>query len=83
MDAKFRERLNKLIFADDDVQFYWCLTGVANLIGTNRGDELLEMCINKWIIIRGFSFADSIQELIKTRIKNGTSKAKSLRKTLF
>jgi len=83
MDATFRERLNKLIFVDDDVQFYWCLTGVANLIGTDRADELLEICINKWITIRGFSFADSIQELFKQETKKGTTKAKALRKTLF
>ena len=83
MDETFRERLNKLIFANDDVQFYWCLTGVANLIGNDRADELLEMCINKWVTIRGFSFADSTKELFKQETKQGISKAKALRKTLF
>ena len=45
-------------------------------------DAVVDMCIDKWITIRGFSFADSIQELFKQKDKKGTGKAKALRKTL-
>ena len=51
-------------------------------ISQDRAEDLLEMCIEKWITIRGFSFADSIQELFKQKDKKGTEKAKALRKTL-
>ena len=70
------------VFADSDVQFSWCLTGMSLEVSEDRAEELLEMCIDKWITIRGFSFADSIQELFKQKDKKGTGKAKALRKTL-
>ena len=51
------------VFTDNDVQFTWCLTGVSLEISQDRAEDLLEMCIDKWITIRGFSFADSIQDI--------------------
>ena len=40
------------------------------------------MCIDKWLTIRGYSFADSIQEMFKQQAKKGTVKAKALRKAI-
>ena len=43
------------VFADSDVQFSWCLTGIIMKVGEDRAEELLEMCIDKWLTIRGYS----------------------------
>ena len=82
MDETTRCSVKNDVFTDSDVQFTWCLTGVSLEISQDRAEDLLEMCIEKWITIRGFSFADSIQELFKQKDKKGTEKAKALRKTL-
>ena len=63
---------------DDDVQFYWCL--LSGNMDQESADKLLEMLINKWITIRGFSFAKSIMEMYKNETKKGTQKAKALRR---
>ena len=80
MDSAFREYLTKCILEDPDVLFHWCLIGYAD-------DELGETCLNhivdKWITIRGFSFAKSMLEMYKLASKKGTEKAKSLRTKLF
>ena len=39
------------VFTDSDVQFTWCLTGVSLEISQDRVEDLLEMCIEKWITI--------------------------------
>ena len=82
MDKATRCSVKNDVFADSDVQFSWCLTGMSLEVSEDRAEELLEMCIDKWITIRGFSFADSIQELFKQKDKKGTGKAKALCKTL-
>lgn len=82
LDETSRKKIRELVFADSDVQFYWCLTGMTFEIGDERAEELLEMCIEKWITIRGFSFANSILEIYKQDMHCGTGKAKALRKTL-
>ena len=51
-------------------------------VGEDRVEELLDMCIDKWLTIRGYSLADSIQEMFKQQAKEGTGKAKALRKTI-
>lgn len=82
MDETTRHSVKNDVFADSDVQFSWCLTGMLLEVSEDRAEDLLEMCIDKWITIRGFSFADSIQELFKQKNKKGTGKEKALRKTL-
>ena len=76
-------RVKSGVFADSDVQFSWCLTGIIMKVGENRAEELLEMYIDKWLTFRGYSFADSIQEMFKQLAKEGTGKAKALRKTVY
>ena len=82
MDNTTLSRVKSGVFADSDVQFSWCLTGIIMKVGEDRAEELLEMCIDKWLTIRGYSFADSIQEMFKQQAKKGTAKAKALRKTI-
>ena len=82
MDNTTKSRVKQEVFADSNVQFGWCLTGIILKVGEDAAEELLEMCIDKWLTIRGHSFADSIQEMFKQQAKKGTSKAKALRKAV-
>ena len=82
MDDTTRSRVKSEVFADSDVQFNWCLTGIILKVGEDTAEELLEMCIDKWLTIRGYSFADSIQEIFKQQAKKGTAKAKALCKAI-
>ena len=80
MDETFRQTLANSIITDDDVQFYWCLTGTMD---EDTGANCLELITQKWITIRGFSFANSIMEMYKQQSKKGTRKSKGLRTKLF
>lgn len=40
-----RHSIKELVFADSDVQFNWCLTGMAIEIGDERAEELLLKCV--------------------------------------
>ena len=64
------------------VQFYWCLTGITLKIDDLKAEELLELCIDQWISVRGNSLGNSIQEFYKQQHKRGTAKLKPLRKTI-
>ena len=59
-----------MLFADSDVQFSWCLTGISIEIEDERADTILEMCIKKWVTIREFSFAKNILEMYKQHNKS-------------
>lgn len=76
------ETVENVVFADSDMQFSWCLTGISIEVGDVSADMILEMCIKKWVIIREFSFAKNILEMHKQHTKFGLGKAKALRKTL-
>ena len=80
MDSSFHEHLKKCIIEDEDVAFYWCLIGYAD---DEFGEQCLDQIVDKWITIRGFSFAKSMLEMYKQGSKKGTEKSKSLRTRLF
>ena len=80
MNDGFRQRLKDMMVSDDDVLFYWILAG--KIEGDETADKCLALMRDKWITIRGFSFAKSIMELYKQESKKGTAKSKSLRSTL-
>ena len=82
MDNSTLSRVKSGMFAGSDVQFSWCLTGIIMKVGEDRAEELLEMCIDKWLTVREYSFANSIQEVLNQQAKKGTAKAKALRKTI-
>ena len=56
------------------------------MAGQDESDEdaqkFLEKIVQKWITIRGHSFANSIMEMYKQKQKKGTGKSKSLRSKL-
>ena len=82
MDNTFKEHLTKCIVEDEDedVVFYWCLLGYSD---DEYAETCLNMIVNKWVTIRGFSFARSMMEMYKQAARTGTEKAKSLRTKLF
>ena len=65
----------------DEVQFYWSIVAID--MPVEVADVLLKMIIEKWITIRGFSFAKCYMELYKQRAKKITQRSKGLRKELF
>ena len=80
MNDGFRQRLKDMMVSDDDILFYWTLAG--QIEGDETADKCLALMCDKWITIRGFSFAKNIMELYKQESKKGTAKSKSLRSTL-
>ena len=78
MNETFREKVATETQNDDDVQFYWCL--LSGNMDQECSEKLLELLINKYITVRGFSFAKSVMEMYKKDTKKGTQKAKALRR---
>lgn len=81
MNENFRKHLSDSILNDADVLFYWCQAGHSE--DDEASCKCLEKIIEKWITIRGFSFAGNLMEIYKQEQKKGTEKSKSLRTQLF
>ena len=45
LDDTTRHRLKNDLYADSDVQFYWCLTVITLKIDNLKAEELLELCM--------------------------------------
>lgn len=80
MDNSFRRHLTNCVLNDENVLFYWCMSGQDE--GDEDAQKCLEKIIEKWITIRGYSFTNSIMEMYKQEQKKGTGKSKSLRSKL-
>ena len=78
--GQVKQELQSNIYKDDDVQSYWAL--VSGGWGTSETKELLELIIDHYITIRGFSFASGWMEKYKQATKKSTQKSKGLRKQL-
>lgn len=81
MDCTFRKHLKDCILNDEDVLFHWCIAGQDE--HNEAANKCLERIVDKWITIRGHSFASSMMEMYKQQEKKGTGKSKSLRSKLF
>ena len=68
------------ILKNDDVLFYWGVTSVN--WDAVESTKLLELIVEHWITVRGFSFASSFMEKYKKSTKKTTQKSKGIRKTL-
>ena len=66
---------------NDNVQFFWSV--VSGEWEEEVGSVLLEMIVNEWVTIRGFSFASAWIEKFKQEAKMTTEKSKGLRKQLI
>ena len=81
MTSATRENLCRLITTNDDVLFYWCMVTVE--VDEEEANTLLEMIVNLWITVRGYSFAKSWMEMYKQAKKKSTQKCKALRRNLL
>ena len=60
--------------------FYWEL--ISGMWEVEERDTLLQMIIEQWITIRGFSYASAWMECHKQMAKKGVQKSKGIRKKL-
>ena len=77
MDDNYRKKMKESIESDEDVQFNWTMVSVE--MDDEVSEKFLDLIIDEWITIRGFSFASSVMEMYKMETKQGTQKAKRLR----
>ena len=79
---KIQQEMEKAIMNDPSVTAYWnyLLTKVADL-ETDESDELLGEIVDKWVKIRGHSFASGWVKQYQIATKQST-KTKGLRKSL-
>ena len=75
------EDTKQAILQSDTVQFIWSI--VSSEWEGEIGDILLNMMINEWVTIRGFSYASAWIEQYKKATKTTTEKSKGLRKQLL
>ena len=77
LDDNFKQRMKSAIDSDEDVQFNWTLVSVE--MDDEVADKILDLIVDMWITIRGFSFASSVMEMYKIEKKQGTQKSRRLR----
>lgn len=65
---------------NDNVQFW---SNVCSDWEEEICDILLELIVNEWVTIRGFSYASAWVEKLKQETKMTTEKSKGLRKQLI
>ena len=61
MNNKFRDAVTQDTIKDDDMLFYWCISSAS--MSQDCADKLLKNIVNKWITIRGFSFAKTMLKI--------------------
>jgi hypothetical protein len=76
-----RQALLSKIASDEDVRFHWCI--VAADFGEEEEKTLLDMIMDLWINIRGFSFVSGRIEQYKQSNKKNLQKSKALCSSLF
>ena len=69
------------ILDDSNVKMMW--STVANDMKEEIAASLLTMIVDKWVTVRGFSFAGAWLELYKQRAHKSLQRSKSLRKVLY
>ena len=76
MDNTTKSWVKNEVFADSNIQFGWCLTGIILKVGEDAAEEPLEMYTDKWLTIRGYCFVDSVHEMFKQQVKRVHQKLK-------
>ena len=79
-EADIKRAAIAAIISDEEVLFYWSM--VAYNWEDDVSDILLEMIVNNWVTVRGFSFTSAFMEKYKQETKLSLQKSKGLRKTL-
>ena len=58
-----KDLLISKITSDEDIQFHWCVAAAA--FGKEEGKILLNMIIELWVTVHGFSFVSGWLEQFK------------------
>ena len=77
----FNDHTKKSVVESEAVQFFWSMLSVE--WEEESGDVLLEMIVNQYITVRGFSLASAWMEKFKQVSKITTQKSKGIRKELI
>ena len=80
MEDGFCTLVKQSIVEDVDVQFY--MGRVAEDLDIEEKAELLSMIVDIYVVVRGFSFSQSLLESYKQMHKKALQKSRGLRKTL-
>ena len=78
--AGYRATVVNKIIDNGDVEFYWCM--LTTDLSSVDADTLLQMLVELWVTIRGFSFVSGWIELYKQEKKENLQRSKSLRKKI-
>ena len=74
------DRITTAILDNEDVLFLWSMLSAD--WAEDSADALLQMLVNQWVKIRGFSCASAWLEEFKVSQKKTTQKTKGIRKHL-
>lgn len=80
LDEELTDKLKKEIAQSDEVNFFWSV--VCGDWEEESASVLLQMIVNQFIKIRGFSHASKLVEEFKAANKKTTQKSKGIRKQL-
>lgn len=80
LEAGMKEKMVSNVMKSEDVRLQWGLIGVE--LDEGRSETLLNMIVNEWITLRGFSFAGGYMEIYKQATKQSLQKTKGLRTKL-
>ena len=73
--------VKQALVVNEDVQFLWSLISADWEVAS--ASRLLQMIVNQWVKIRGFSYAGAWVEQYKTAQKKTTQKSKGVSKQLL
>ena len=81
---KCKQEIVMSITSDEDVLFYWVIS-TADLEVENKEihNILLNMIVELYVTMRGFSYASMWMEKFKKSSKKSTQRSKSLRRDLY
>ena len=76
-----KENVIARIIDNEDVSFNWSIIAV-NWDSASK-DALLQLIVQHWVTVRGFSFSAAYMEKYKQKHKKTVQKSKGIRKTLL
>ena len=80
MGVGYRDTVVNKIIDNEDVKFYWCM--LSTDFSSVDAYSLLQMFIELWVTIRGFSFVSGWIEVYNQEKKENLQRSKSLRKNI-
>lgn len=77
----FKTQLQEKILSSDDVKFFWAIVSAG--WEEDESEALLELLVEQYVTVRGFSFASGWMEKYKQANKKSSQKSKGVRKQLL